>query len=103
MSKRLVVCCDETWNVPDERRTGVAAPTNVAKLTLGLRMGDGAGQCVYYDQRMLDVTQVVEEPSALSLLHPWREELVMVGGQAQILCVMVRFRVGLSGSQLRGG
>ena len=49
MSKRLVVCCDGTWNVPDERRTGVAAPTNVAKLALGLQIGDGAGQRVYYD------------------------------------------------------
>ncbi|MFL5862286.1 MAG: DUF2235 domain-containing protein [Solirubrobacteraceae bacterium] len=49
MSKRLVVCCDGTWNAPDERRTGVAAPTNVAKLALGLQIGDGGGQRVYYE------------------------------------------------------
>lgn len=49
MSKRLVVCCDGTWNLPDERRTGVAAPTNVVKLALGVRSGDGTGQCLHYE------------------------------------------------------
>jgi hypothetical protein len=49
MSKRLVVCCDGTWNAPDERRTGVAAPTSVAKLALALRVGDGVGQRVHYE------------------------------------------------------
>lgn len=43
MSKQLVVCCDGTGDVPDQRPTGVASPTNVAKLTLGLQIGDGAG------------------------------------------------------------
>jgi uncharacterized protein (DUF2235 family) len=49
MAKRLVVCCDGTWNVPDERRTGVAAPTNVAKLALGVQIGEDAGQCLHYE------------------------------------------------------
>ena len=35
--KRLVVCCDGTWNRPDHIDRGVAAPTNVAKLALARR------------------------------------------------------------------
>ena len=35
--KRLVVCCDGTWNRPDHVDRGVAAPTNVAKLGAGGR------------------------------------------------------------------
>jgi uncharacterized protein (DUF2235 family) len=34
VSRQVVVCCDGTWNEPDELRAGVAAPTNVAKLAL---------------------------------------------------------------------
>jgi uncharacterized protein (DUF2235 family) len=34
--KRLIVCCDGTWNRPDEVSQGVAAPTNVAKIALAL-------------------------------------------------------------------
>jgi uncharacterized protein (DUF2235 family) len=34
--KRLVVCCDGTWNRPDHIDQGVAAPTNVAKFALAL-------------------------------------------------------------------
>lgn len=34
MSKNLIVCCDGTWNDPDELRHHVARPTNVAKLAL---------------------------------------------------------------------
>jgi hypothetical protein len=30
--KRLVVCCDGTWNTPDERSERVRAPTNVSKV-----------------------------------------------------------------------
>ena len=40
MPKSLVVCSDGTWNVPDEARDGVAAPTNVAKLALGVEVSD---------------------------------------------------------------
>jgi uncharacterized protein (DUF2235 family) len=36
MAKNLVVCCDGTWNDPDELRDHVAKPTNVAKLALTL-------------------------------------------------------------------
>lgn len=32
MSKNLVVCCDGTWNTPDQKENGHPAPTNVVKL-----------------------------------------------------------------------
>jgi uncharacterized protein (DUF2235 family) len=53
MPKNLVVCCDGTWNDPDELRAGVAAPTNVAKLALALvsdleRAPDECEQLVHY-------------------------------------------------------
>src|SRR5436190_11737119 len=45
MPKRLVVCCDGTWNRPDQ-----VAPTNVAKLTVGVAREDdrGRAQLVHY-------------------------------------------------------
>jgi uncharacterized protein (DUF2235 family) len=43
MAKRLVVCCDGTWNRPDEIRGGVAAPTNVVKVSLGVADKDSHG------------------------------------------------------------
>jgi uncharacterized protein (DUF2235 family) len=48
--KRLVVCCDGTWNRPDHIDQGVAAPTNVAKIALALADGDAAGnpQLLHY-------------------------------------------------------
>jgi uncharacterized protein (DUF2235 family) len=48
--KRLVVCCDGTWNRPDEQRDGVTAPTNVAKIALAVARGgeDGVPQRLYY-------------------------------------------------------
>jgi uncharacterized protein (DUF2235 family) len=48
--KRLVVCCDGTWNTPDERSEGVRAPTNVSKIALGVtgHDGDGIKQLVHY-------------------------------------------------------
>jgi uncharacterized protein (DUF2235 family) len=49
MGKQLVVCCDGTWNVPDEVRAGVAAPTNVAKLALGVLAGEDSGQMLFYE------------------------------------------------------
>ncbi|MEV7886418.1 DUF2235 domain-containing protein [Streptomyces sp. NPDC002817] len=45
MAKRLVVCCDGTWNFADQ-----PSKTNVAKVALALRPGsaDGKEQRVYY-------------------------------------------------------
>ena len=49
--KRLVVCCDGTWNRPDQTKQGVAAPTNVAKIALALADEDEAGnpQVLHYE------------------------------------------------------
>jgi uncharacterized protein (DUF2235 family) len=49
MPKRVVVCCDGTWNAPDELRAGVAAPTNVAKLALTVVTGNGSDQVLFYE------------------------------------------------------
>lgn len=59
MPKRLVVCCDGTWNTPDQvtstpvaggASVRVPAPTNVAKLALAVSPRDDAGveQRTYY-------------------------------------------------------
>lgn len=51
MAKRLVVCCDGTWNTPDEvDPEGNPTPTNVTKIALAVRAADDAGveQRVYY-------------------------------------------------------
>jgi uncharacterized protein (DUF2235 family) len=48
--KRLVVCCDGTWNRPDHIDQGVAAPTNVAKMALAVADADAEGnrQLLHY-------------------------------------------------------
>ncbi|GGW78843.1 phospholipase effector Tle1 domain-containing protein [Streptomyces galilaeus] len=48
MAKRLVVCCDGTWNFADQ-----PSKTNVAKVALSVRPGSEAGkeQRVYFDPR----------------------------------------------------
>jgi uncharacterized protein (DUF2235 family) len=50
MPKRLVVCCDGTWNRPDQLDQGIAAPTNVSKLALAVARedADGVEQAVFY-------------------------------------------------------
>ena len=50
MAKRLVVCCDGTWNTPDQKIGTVARPTNVTKLALSISSSDAEGtrQCAYY-------------------------------------------------------
>src|SRR2546430_7364454 len=49
--KRLVLCCDGTWNSADQERNGVPAPTNVVKLAYRVAKRDGATlQVIYYDQ-----------------------------------------------------
>jgi uncharacterized protein (DUF2235 family) len=49
--KRLIVCCDGTWNKPDEKDRGVPAPTNVAKTYAALMAAgaQGVAQVKYYD------------------------------------------------------
>ncbi len=46
---RLIVCCDGTWNVPDEVRHGQTMPTNVARLARAVAAGEGTGQLLYYE------------------------------------------------------
>jgi uncharacterized protein (DUF2235 family) len=49
MSKRLVVCCDGTWNTPDQL-SGDLASTNVTKIALAIAPRDLSGreQRIYY-------------------------------------------------------
>lgn len=44
MSKRLVICCDGTWNTPDQLRGGGPAPTNVVKIALSVAPADLTGR-----------------------------------------------------------
>jgi uncharacterized protein (DUF2235 family) len=44
MAKRLVICCDGTWNTPDQRRGGRPAPTNVVNVALSVTPKDGGGR-----------------------------------------------------------
>lgn len=47
--KRLAVCCDGTWNTPDQEDRGELAPSNVARLRNCLApRHDGVEQEVYY-------------------------------------------------------
>src|SRR5579862_5148896 len=50
--KRLVVCCDGTWNTPDEKDEGADTCTNVTKVALAVAPHDPAGirQPVFYDK-----------------------------------------------------
>jgi uncharacterized protein (DUF2235 family) len=48
MSKRLVVCCDGTWNTPDQRTAGKPSSTNVTKIALAVAPQDHTGR----EQRM---------------------------------------------------
>ena len=45
-AKRIIICCDGTWNEPDEN------PTNVTKLVRSIKPQalDGMHQVVFYDQ-----------------------------------------------------
>jgi uncharacterized protein (DUF2235 family) len=49
--KRLVLCCDGTWNSADQQRDGAPCPTNVVKLAYRIAKRDaGIPQVIYYDQ-----------------------------------------------------
>src|SRR3954469_3971207 len=52
MSRRLVVCCDGTWNEPDRNSRGGGGPTNVTKLALGVAGKDAEGneQLIHYEK-----------------------------------------------------
>lgn len=49
--KRLIVCCDGTWNTPDQTDDGICTPTNVVKIFNAvddLSNDNGIGQIKYY-------------------------------------------------------
>lgn len=49
--KRLIVCCDGTWNKADQASNGQPCPTNVVKLAYRVAKRDGGvPQIVFYDQ-----------------------------------------------------
>jgi uncharacterized protein (DUF2235 family) len=50
MPKRLVICCDGTWNTPDQEEEGGPAPTNVVKLAKAVAPHDPEGreQRIFY-------------------------------------------------------
>ena len=50
--KRLIICCDGTWNTPDQKDRGVMRPTNVVKLARWVLPQDknGVVQRVHYDR-----------------------------------------------------
>lgn len=42
--KRLIMCCDGTWNTPDEKTDGKTTPTNVTKVCLAIAPTDADGR-----------------------------------------------------------
>jgi uncharacterized protein (DUF2235 family) len=52
MSKRLVLCCDGTWNTQEQKSEGRPCPTNVTKLVQAVAGtgDDGKEQRVFYHQ-----------------------------------------------------
>jgi uncharacterized protein (DUF2235 family) len=50
--KRIVICCDGTWNTPDRKDGDAAAPSNVVKVARAVLPVDSEGhtQVVYYDE-----------------------------------------------------
>jgi uncharacterized protein (DUF2235 family) len=50
LMKRIVICCDGTWNTPDQDSDGVPLPTNVARVAAGIAGTgtQGERQLTYY-------------------------------------------------------
>jgi len=50
MAKRLVICCDGTWNIPDKMDRGTVCPSNVAKMAdaVALYAPDDTRQLIFY-------------------------------------------------------
>ena len=50
MAKKIVICCDGTWNEPSQKRNGTPVPTNVVKMAMAVRPRDDQGtlQLVHY-------------------------------------------------------
>lgn len=55
MKKRIIVCCDGTWNTPDAKENGASCASNVAKIAelispVGKMDGDEREQITYYHE-----------------------------------------------------
>lgn len=48
--KNIVICCDGTWNTPEQEDSGVNAPTNVFKISELARQVDATSQHVFYQE-----------------------------------------------------
>ena len=49
--KKIILCCDGTWNSADQEDKGTPCPTNVVKIGYRIAKHDGAiPQVIYYDQ-----------------------------------------------------
>jgi uncharacterized protein (DUF2235 family) len=49
--KRLILCCDGTWNTADQQKDGEACPSNVVRLAYRIAKRDGdIPQITFYDQ-----------------------------------------------------
>jgi uncharacterized protein (DUF2235 family) len=49
--KRIIICCDGTWNTPDKTENGILCYTNVVKVAQAVKpfADDGIQQLTYYD------------------------------------------------------
>ncbi|UFS71156.1 DUF2235 domain-containing protein [Geomonas sp. RF6] len=63
--KRIIVCCDGTWELPYRREEELSAPTNVAKIAELIAPGDerGVGQFCLYQDGTADLPDETEEAS----------------------------------------
>lgn len=52
MKKKIIICCDGTWNSPDQEKDNRPIPTNVVKLVRAITPLDkqSISQIVFYDQ-----------------------------------------------------
>ncbi len=52
MKKKIIICCDGTWNSPDQEKDNLPIPTNVVKLVRAIAPLDkqDVSQIVFYDQ-----------------------------------------------------
>lgn len=49
--KKLIVCCDGTWNRADQEHDGIPCPSNVIKIAFRIAKRDGStDQVLFYDQ-----------------------------------------------------
>ncbi len=52
MVKKIIICCDGSWNTPDQQENNIPVPTNVIKLVRAIKPLDSnnISQVVFYDQ-----------------------------------------------------